>query len=187
MNKAKLVLSLFIMISISTFAQKKAVNVEKSQVEWTGNKIGGSHNGQINIKSASLVFDGENIVGGDIVIDMTSIVDKDLEDATYNAKLVGHLKSDDFFGVEKFPTSNFKITKSTAFKNGKATLHGELTIKKKTEKIEFEIIKAGNSYTAQVKIDRSKFDVRYGSNSFFDNLGDKAIDDIFILDIKLEI
>ncbi len=77
------------------------------------------------------------------------------------------------------------MTKSSKFSNGKATLTGDITIKGKTESISFEVERAGKEYTAKVDIDRSKFDVRYGSNSFFDNLGDKAIDDIFTLDIKL--
>ncbi len=93
--------------------------------------------------------------------------------------------TDDFFGVEKYPTANFEITKSSKFSNGKATVTGNLTIKDKTESVSFEVLEKGNTYTAKMEIDRSKFDVRYGSDSFFDNLGDKAIDDIFTLNIKL--
>jgi polyisoprenoid-binding protein YceI len=99
--------------------------------------------------------------------------------------LVGHLKSDDFFGVEKYPTSNFIITQSSKFDENKATVTGVITIKGKSENISFDVERKNNEYSAKLDIDRSKFDVRYGSNSFFDNLGDKAIDDIFTLDIKL--
>lgn len=99
--------------------------------------------------------------------------------------MVGHLKSDDFFGVEKFPTSTFQISQAGKFKNGKATVTGIITIKGKAENISFDVIKKDNTYSSQVEVDRSKFDVRYNSKSFFNNLGDKAIDDIFILDIKL--
>jgi len=116
---------------------------------------------------------------------MTSITNTDLTDASYNQKLVGHLKSDDFFGIEKFPTANLNITKATKFSNGKASVTGDVTIKGKTETITFDIVKKGNSYSAKIEIDRSKHDVRFGSTSFFDSLGDKAIDDLFILDIKL--
>ena len=116
---------------------------------------------------------------------MTTISNSDLKDEGTKQKLIGHLKSDDFFGVEKFPTANFVLTQSTEFINGKATITGDLTIKDKTEKISFEVDRAGNEYTSKIAIDRSKYDVRYGSNSFFDNLGNKAIDDIFTLDIKL--
>lgn len=116
---------------------------------------------------------------------MTSITDTDLTDASYNQKLVGHLKSADFFGVEKFPIATMKITKATKFSKGKASVTGVITIKGKTEPITFDIVKSGSIYTAKLEIDRSKHDVKYGSTSFFDSLGDKAIDDIFILDIKL--
>ena len=116
---------------------------------------------------------------------MTTIKDKDLENESYIEKLVGHLKSDDFFGVEKYPTANFEVMQSSKFSNGKATISGEITIKGKKESISFGVVRAGKEYSAKMEIDRSMFDVRYGSNSFFDNLGDKAIDDIFRLDIKL--
>ena len=110
---------------------------------------------------------------------------EDLTNEGANKKLVGHLKSDDFFGVEKFPVSNFKVTKATTFTKGKAMLTGVLTIKGKSEPISFEVIKTGDVYSTQLKVDRSKYDVRYGSKSFFDNLGDNFINDIFILDIQL--
>ncbi len=118
---------------------------------------------------------------------MTTITCTDIEDGEYNQKLVGHLKSDDFFGVEKFPTAEFVVKKSTKFKNGKASITGDITIKGKTESLTFEVDNDGSNYKAKIDIDRSKFDVRYGSNSFFDNLGDKVIDDIFTLNIQLVI
>lgn len=118
-------------------------------------------------------------------MEMNSITNADLKDEGINQKLVGHLKSEDFFAVVKYPTSVFRVTKASKFKDGKATLTGVLTIKGKSENISVGVTKTGNTYTSQLKVDRSKFDVRYGSKSFFDNLGDKVIDDIFILDIQL--
>ena len=170
---------------LTASAQKNEINLNHSVVKWTGNKIGGSHNGEIKIKSGYLEFKGDQIVSGKVEMDMNSITNSDLKDEGYNQKLVGHLKSDDFFGVEKFPVATFQISKSGNFVNGKATVSGVLTIKGKSETISFDVTKKDNVYTSTVKIDRSKFDVRYGSNSFFDNLGDKAIDDIFILDIQI--
>lgn len=98
-------------------------------------------------------------------------------------KLVGHLKSDDFFGVAKFPTAQFVLIKASKFINGKATVSDKLTIKGKTENITFDVFKKANQFLAKVNIDRAKFNVKYGSDSFFDNLGDKVIDDIFVLDM----
>jgi polyisoprenoid-binding protein YceI len=170
---------------LSASAQKREINLNKSVVTWTGNKIGGSHNGGLKIKSGYFEIKNGNIVDGNVVIDMNTITNFDLKDEGYNQKLIGHLKSDDFFGVDKHPTSTFLVSKASKFENGKATLSGVLTIKGKSENISFDVTKKGDMYLSQLKIDRSKFDVRYGSDSFFDNLGDKAIDDIFILDIQL--
>lgn len=186
MKTKQIVLAFIIILSSQViFAQKVEVNTKKSSIEWLGKKIGGQHEGIIQVKSGSFEFKKDKIAAGNFVVDMTTITNTDLKDEGYNQKLVGHLKSDDFFGVTKYPTANFVLTKSSKFTNGKATITGDLTIKGKTESISFEVAKAGNEYSAKIEIDRSKFDVRYGSNSFFDNLGDKAIDDIFTLDIKL--
>lgn len=185
MKTIKLVILLLVTGTLFTFAQKSEINTAESVVKWTGNKIGGSHNGEIKISSGNIVLKSGNIAGGSIVLDMNSITNTDLTNETYNKKLVDHLKSDDFFGVTKFPTASFVLKKATKFSNGKATVSGVITIKGKSENISFDVQKNNKTFTAQVKVDRSKFDVRYGSNSFFDNLGDKAIDNIFILDIKV--
>jgi polyisoprenoid-binding protein YceI len=170
---------------IGSFAQKQTINTKKSTVKWLGEKIGGQHEGYINLKSGELEEKNNKIIAGTFAIDMTSITNTDLTDPDYNQKLVEHLKSDDFFGVKKFPTASLTITKATKFSNGKSSVTGNLTIKGKTEKITFEIVKNKKSYTTKMEIDRSKFDVKYGSTSFFDSLGDKAIYDIFILNIIL--
>ncbi len=116
---------------------------------------------------------------------MNSLTNDDLKDAGYNKQLVDHLKSDDFFGVNNHPTATFKITRAGKFNSDKAVVTGLLTIKGKTEKVSFVVNRKENVYSTQLKVDRSKFGVRYGSKSFFNDLGDKAIDDIFTLDIKL--
>jgi len=167
------------------FAQKAEVNTDKSNIEWLGKKIGGQHNGNIDIKSGYLELNNNAIVAGEFVIDMTTITNEDLKNETYNQKLVGHLKSDDFFGVANYPTAKFVVVKSSVDKNGKTIVTGDLTIKNKTEQISFETMVSGKTFTSKIEIDRSKFDVKYGSNSFFDNLGDKAIEDMFTLDITL--
>lgn len=166
------------------FAQKVEVNTGQSSVKWLGKKIGGKHDGNIQLSSGYLELEGDKILAGSFVVDMTSITNNDLKDDS-NQKLVGHLKSDDFFGVEKYPTATFDLRQSSNFSNGKATVSGEITIKGKKENISFEVERSGKEYSATVDIDRSKFDVRYGSKKFFDNLGDSAINDIFTLDITL--
>ncbi|MBL7970459.1 MAG: YceI family protein, partial [Prolixibacteraceae bacterium] len=126
--------------------------------------------------------------GGKVVIDMQSIVVEDIKDAGTNAKLVGHLKSDDFFSVATHPTAELNVTKVVS--NGDShTFTGNLTIKGITNPATFTATssKEGKAtvYKGTLTIDRSKYNVRYGSNSFFDNLGDKAIYDEFTLDFNL--
>ena len=185
MKTMKLFGMLLLAVTFSAYAQKSDINLNLSVVKWTGNKIGGSHNGEIKIKSGFFEIKGDDITKGFVEMDMNSITNSDLENEVYNQKLVGHLKSDDFFGVEKYPTATFQLVTASKFMSGKATVSGSLTIKGQSENISFDVIKKGNTYTTQIKVDRSKFNVRYGSNSFFDNLGNRAIDDIFILDIRI--
>ena len=139
----------------------------------------GYTNGSIELKN-------NNIDAGEFTIDMNSISCSDLEDAGYNKKFIGHLKSDDFFGVATYPTAKlvFNAVKSTGKNSYEVT--GDLTIKDKTKPVTFDMSIYGNKATANVKIDRSEYDVRYGSTSFFDNLQDKAIYDEFDLITDLE-
>ena len=130
-------------------------------------------------------WDNNKISEGEFIIDMSSITNKDIEDPGYKAKLEGHLKSDDFFGVETFPTAKLEIKSSSAFKNNKGTVNAHLTIKDITHPIKFEVRKDGKWLMAEIVVDRSKYDVRYGSGSFFDNLGDKMIYDDFTMTVKI--
>lgn len=178
---------LFSFSSLSIFAQKTTINIKKSSIKWTGKKVLGQHEGFIKFKKGWLTIENNQIKEGEFIIDMRSMNCTDLKDEGYNKQLVGHLKSDDFFGVEKYPTAQLKIKKSTTFKLNKATVTAQLTIKNKTHSIEFEATKKDNTLTSTIPVDRSKYDVRYGSTSFFDSLGDKAIYDIFTLDIQLSL
>lgn len=163
----------------------KEVKVETSSVTWKGYKVTGSHTGSIALKEGSLEFKDEKLVGGEFTIDMTSVENTDME-GEYKAKLEGHLKSDDFFGVENHPTAKLVFNKVKSTGKNSYEVTGDLTIKGKTNPVTFDISIYGNKATANLKIDRTKFDVRYGSTSFFDNLQDKAIYDEFDLITDLE-
>ena len=152
----------FTLVVLGLSAQN--INTQKSSVEWIGKKIGGQHNGNIQLKNGMIDYKNNQIQSGSFTIDMNSITCTDLEDEGYNQKLVGHLKSDDFFGVNKYPTASFKVTESSTFKNDKANVSGDLTIKGLTQKITFEVSKNKNVFTATLDIDRSKHNVKYGSN-----------------------
>lgn len=185
MIKAFIILAAF----ISGEAKDVEVNTKASTIVWTGSKVvGKTHTGTLQLASGSLDISKGNLKGGSFVVDMTTLEDTDLT-GEWKGKLEGHLKSDDFFGVETFPTAEFKTTKVKANDYGTYDVTGDITIKGKTESISFTstLVKVGDGYeaTASITIDRSKFDVRYGSGSFFDNLGDKAISDEFTLEVKL--
>jgi len=185
-NIATLIMVAFMTFSFTTVeGDKKTIKAENSKVLWKGYKVTGSHQGVIAIKSGHLNFDKDILTGGNFEIEMSTITVTDLE-GEYKGKLEGHLKSDDFFGVAKFPTASLSFTevKSTGKNSYKVT--GDITIKGKTESISFDFSVYGNKANASLKIDRTKFDVRYGSTSFFEGLKDKAIYDEFDLVIDLE-
>lgn len=191
MKKTTLILGLITTILFGFKAPKNTtytVDVNKSTVTWIGRKVTGEHAGGIKIASGKLITEGKNLKSGNFDLDMTSITCTDLT-GEYMDKLVGHLKADDFFGVEKFPVSKFEITSVKPLSKTTANITGNLTIKGITNSITFpaNVVFKGNTLIAEAKkllIDRTKFDIRYGSKSFF-NLGDKAIDNEFELNIKL--
>jgi len=165
--------------------EKKEVKVSESKVTWKGYKVTGSHDGTIDLKSGFLMMDGNKLTGGEFVIDMTSITNTDMTSGNGKEKLEGHLKSDDFFGVENHPTAKLVINSSEIFNKNSYTVKGDLTIKGITKPVTFVLSMFENKATATMKVDRSKFDVRYGSGSFFDDLGDKTIYDDFDLVVDL--
>ena len=167
-------------------AQTYTADVSKSILKWHGEKVTGEHFGNINLKEGALEITSDQITKGRFVIDMTSITNTDLTDATYNKKLVDHLKSDDFFGVSKHPEAVIEIVKSTRFINNEATMDANLTIKNITHPVTFKVKRDGTAYHAEIVVDRSKYDVRYGSGSFFDGLGDKMIYDEFTMTVRVE-
>ena len=175
-------------LTTAVFANNQKVDVAKSVVNWTGKKVTGEHHGTIAIKEGNLEINNGNVTGGKIVMDMPSIVDNDLKDEAMNAKLIGHLKSEDFFAVNTFPTSELVITK-TENKGNSLTFTGNLTIKGITNPVTFTATASKDGkdtvYKGTLPVDRSKYNVRYGSKSFFDNLGDKVINDEFTLDFNL--
>lgn len=174
-----IVLSLVAFTAIET----QKVDVEASKIEWEGEKLTGSHYGTIDLKEGYFEMEDGKLVGGKFTADMNSIDVTDLE-GDDKAKLMGHLRSDDFFSVDKYNEAKFVIN-TVADKGDSYGVSGDLTIKGKTNPIAFDLRMEGNTATTELVIDRTKYNVRYGSDSFFDNLGNKVIYDEFKLDIKL--
>lgn len=183
-NLKSIALALVALVSFATTAQTKKVDAAKSTINWVGKKVTGAHEGTIAIKEGNLVFKGKKVVNGNFIVDMTTINTTDLS-GKGKTNLDGHLKSDDFFGVEKFPTANL-VFKSIGEKGkGVYAVTADLTIKGITHPIKFDLTVGTNSASTTLKIDRTKYDIKYGSGSFFSDLGDKTINDEFELTVKL--
>ncbi|MDY8134186.1 YceI family protein [Aquimarina sp. 2201CG5-10] len=179
-----LILALTLIATASTYAQQKEIKASESSINWTGKKVTGAHTGTLNFSSGFLTFENNNLSGGEFTVDMTSLAVTDLQ-GEYKTKLEGHLSSDDFFGIANHKTAKLVIKKSEKIKGGyKVT--GDLTIKGKTNPITFDLQVNRGSAKATLNVDRTKYGIKYGSGSFFDNLGDKTINDEFELAVNLK-
>ncbi len=179
-------------IAAMSFASKDdtyKIDTEKSKIIWVGKKVTGEHTGTIALAEGGLQVKSKKITGGSFTIDMTSITDTDITNPGGNERLVNHLKSDDFFSSEKHPQATFVISTVTSIGKDEHKIKGNLTIKGITNEIEFTaaIQPAGKQLIAKAKIlvDRTKFDIKFRSGNFFENLGDKVIEDNFELNVEL--
>lgn len=167
---------------------KFSIQPKSSTVNWTGKKVLGLHTGTINIQSGFLDFEQEELVGGEIVIDMTSIIITDIADKAIYKEFFDHLNNDDFFSINKFKTATLKVRQGELL-NDKYRISGDLTIKDITHPIEFtatiEIFTDFLHALGEIKVDRTLYNIKYGSGKFLANLGDKLIFDEFVLQFKL--
>ncbi|MEY4526069.1 MAG: hypothetical protein RIR57_1440 [Bacteroidota bacterium] len=174
------------LITFAGVAAPKVVNVNKSasSIAWLAKKVTGEHNGTVGISAGALNVNGNKLIGGNFTIDLKTIKALDITDPGYNQKFIGHITSGDFFEIEKFPTATFVITKVAGNQ-----VTGNLTVKGITKSITFpaEIAVKGGKVTAKanITIDRTDFNIKYGSKKFFDSIGDKAIYDDFALTVSL--
>ena len=192
--KSKLILTL-LAVAVMSLGVKAgtdgniAVDTENSTVGWFAKKMGGAHDGHVNVAEGNLVFKESVLVSGEIVIDMASISCADISNEGMNKKLVGHLKSADFFNTAEFTKATLKITGAEKVDATTYKVSADITIKGITKQIKFESIvgeaEGKVTATAEIELDRTEFDVRYGSKKFFDNLGDKFIYDTFKLAVNL--
>ncbi|MCP9236395.1 YceI family protein [Lewinella sp. JB7] len=189
MLKSILFLSTFALVTAAATTVSVAVDPAASEISWKAYKVTGNHTGTIDISAGRLEFTDTLLTGGSFTIAMPSITVTDLE-GNGKAKLEGHLKSDDFFGVESHPEATFVITNvNSRGLPGDYRITGDVTIKGHTKSIRFnaKVTQKDGLYVAKadLTLDRTDFDVRYGSGSFIDNLGDKTIYDEFELSVTL--
>lgn len=161
------------------------IETAQSQITWTGREVSTSyHYGTLDFVSGNFEISNGAIVNGEFIVDMTSINNQDMEGDS-KARLEGHLKSDDFFSVESYPTAAISINSSELISDGKWNVSADLSIKGFTHPVNFEMISSEDGWSANLVFDRSKYDVRFRSGSFFENLGDKLIYDDIELSINL--
>jgi polyisoprenoid-binding protein YceI len=185
-NLKTIALSLLVFASAATgTAQIKKIDVSKSSIEWLAKKVTGQHNGTVNFKEGYLTFKKNKVTGGNFTVNMTSLTTTDLT-GEYQGKLNGHLKADDFFGTDKFPTASLNFKKITPKSSSLYVVTADLTIKGITKPVTFDLTVKGNTASSTFNINRTVYDIKYGSKSFFDSIGDKAIDDEFELKVNLK-
>lgn len=196
MKKSAIILSFLAVAALMNMSftnpvegEKMLLDINKSEIKWKGYKVTGKHFGSVSLKSGDLEMKDGMLTGGSFEIDMASIKVEDIQ-GEYAGKLEGHLKSADFFGVENHPTAKFVIKQVVSRGTpGDYKIVGDLTIKEITKEIKFlaNVTEEDGAQvaTASITVDRSDFNVKYGSGSFFDNLGDKTIYDEFDLEVKL--
>lgn len=185
-NLKTIAIALLITLTATISAQSKKVNPTTSTINWVGKKVTGQHSGTLNVKEGTLVFIKKKLKGALIVVDMTTINTTDLKKGEGKEDLDGHLKADDFFGTTKYPTA--KIDFKLIADNGDGTygITADLTIKDVTSPVTFKLKVDKNTATTDLKINRTKYGIKYGSGSFFENLGDKTISDDFDLNVNLK-
>ena len=179
-----ILLSAFLSMGSILFAQTFKVNTNTSKVEWLGKKIGKEHYGTVGLKEGKFEIKDNKFISGTFIIDMDVMTDESHPDPNSPGRLINHLKSDDFFDVEKFPEAKLQISESEAFEKGEAKVTAKLTIKGITHPIEFVVLRKGANFSSSMVFDRSKYDVKFGSNKF-QELGDKAIKDEVWITVNL--
>jgi polyisoprenoid-binding protein YceI len=174
---------------------KVEISPSESSISWVGRKLTGSHAGTVPIKAGEVVLNGETIASGSFGIDLAGVKVTDIPDSKNNSKLVGHLKSPDFFAAELFPTAQFTLDSAVPMAKPlptgeNTTIKGTLSIKGIAKQVEFPAqvaIKDGVAEArGKAKLDRTQWDIRYGSGKFFKGLGDKLIYDEFEVDFALK-
>ncbi len=184
-----LMAALFTISSFGAFAQTYNVDPAQTKITYVGKKVTGEHTGHLKAKSGKITVKGDEITGGEVVVDMNSLTSTDITDPEYNAKFIGHMKSEDFFNTPKYPEAKLVIKSSKKSDKG-LEVKGDMTILGQTKPVSFvvtDIKKTDSSFSGKsnLTLDRTLWGIKYGSTSFFKSLGDKAINNEFNLTIEL--
>jgi len=156
----------------------------RSKIDWVGRKITGAHNGTIEVKEGELILNDGKLATGKFIVDTSSIKILDIADPITNAQFAGHLASNDFFSVEKYPEATLEITSVSG-----NHIEGNLTIKGITRSVSFDaaVNVDGDTLiaTGKLTIDRTKYEMKFRSGNFFKDLGDTLIYNDFELNVTI--
>tara|TARA_X000001036_G_C20689302_1_gene808853 strand:- start:4373 stop:4960 length:588 start_codon:yes stop_codon:yes gene_type:complete len=188
---------IFLLVLCLGYADSYKVDVDSSTIEWIGRKVTGEHDGNLKILYGNirkyLDTEQKEVIKGNIVIDMTTITNNDIESKKYQKYFVDHLNSSDFFDVAHFSKSQLKILDNIILSNdssGNMMITAEITIKGITQKVKFpakiEFLDDSAIAVGTIDIDRTLFDIRYKSKSFFPDMGDYFIYDDFTLNFTIK-
>lgn len=179
--------SVLLIFCISGFAKDYSIDTASSSLEWEAKKVTGQHVGTLSFGEGILQVEKKKISGGKVTVDMNTLVNTD--GSGFNKNLTGHLKSDDFFSVAKFPQATLEVKNVTSKSDNLHHFTADLTIKGITAPVEFDsevnVTSEQLTATGVIVVNRTKYDIRYRSGSFFSDLGDKMIYDDFTLKFRL--
>ena len=164
--------------------QKFKIVSAQSNIDWVGKKVTGAHNGTITVKEGEIILNDGKLTGGTFIIDTTSIKILDVTDPATNAQFAGHLASDDFFSIQKYPEAILEIASVSG-----NHVEGNLTIKGITHPVSFDVVINVNSdvltATGKLVIDRTRYEMKFRSGNFFKDLGDTLIYNDFELNVSV--
>ena len=171
------------------------IDTEQSEIQWTGRNLNGTHTGTLKLLSGTIEVESSRVTRGAFMIDMQSIRDKDIENSEMRHLLNSHLASDDFFDVKRFPTAEFRLTRiapieGAAAGSPNAEFSGELIMKGVSREISFRGVTAPTpdgrlAAEAHFDIDRTQWNVLYGSGKFYEKLGKHLVHDDVTISLKL--
>ena len=185
--KNLIIITILLSSAYSIYAQDKSLNLETSNIRWYGEEITGKqHYGDLKFSSGNIQINNEVVTNGSFIVNMNSLTVEDLSGGG-KKRLEGHLRSTAFFGVSDHPQASLSISSMVEIEGNSQILDGQLTIKGVTHPINFSLtLTPENNASAILVFDRSKYDVRFRSGSFFDELGDKLILDEIKLEVALD-
>jgi polyisoprenoid-binding protein YceI len=190
--RAFFTISLIVLGAVAGFranAQELRMVPGESTVGWKATKVTGGHDGKVRLKAGTMEFKDGVLVMSDVVVDMTSITCEDIQNENTNTKLVNHLRSADFFDVERHGEAHFRTTRVELLKEDTYRITGDLVIKGTAHPNTFDMVvkrdKRSARATGTLTFDRTNYDIKYRSGSFFEGLGDRMIHDSVTLELDI--